>query len=94
MEKKGIRKIEGKMFRYIRPMNKKAKKMMSKNSTIEWRNNNYPKAENLTWLDVTNKRDKRTIEIPAFTFEKAKYNTNNINDVAPLDDIDLETFMA
>jgi len=94
MKKKGIKRIDGKMFRYIRPMSKKAKRLMAKESTIEWRNHDYPKAANLIWVDSTDRKEKREIEIPAFTFEDAKYNTNNINDVSPLDDMDLEAFMS
>ena len=41
MKFKGIRRIDGLMFRYIYPLNKKAKKML-KNSSMEW-TKNYPK---------------------------------------------------
>ena len=42
MKKKGIKFIKGYMFRYIYPLNKKAKKIMKNDSTMEW-TRNYPK---------------------------------------------------
>lgn len=77
MKLKGIRRIDGLMFRYIYPLNKKAKKML-KNSSMEW-TKNYPKEKDLEWRDVTDRKNKKTISQPAFTFENAKYNLKNIN---------------
>ena len=77
MKLKGIRRIDGLMFRYIYPLNKKAKKML-KLSSMEW-TKNYPKVKDLEWRDVTDRKNKKTISQPAFTFEKAKYNLKNIN---------------
>lgn len=77
MKLKGIRRIDGLMFRYIYPLNKKAKKML-KNSSMEW-TKNYPKVKDLEWRDVTDRKNKKTISQPAFTFENAKYNLKNIN---------------
>lgn len=77
MKLKGIRRIDGLMFRYIYPLNKKAKKML-KNSSMEW-TKNYPKEKDLEWRDVTDRKNKKTIPQPAFTFENAKYNLKNIN---------------
>ena len=77
MKFKGIRRIDGLMFRYIYPLNKKAKKML-KNSSMEW-TKNYPKEKDLEWRDVTDRKNKKTISQPAFTFENAKYNLKNIN---------------
>ena len=77
MKLKGIRRIDGLMFRYIYPLNKKAKKML-KNSSMEW-TKNYPKEKDLEWRDVTDRKNKKTISQPDFTFENAKYNLKNIN---------------
>ena len=73
MKHKGIRKINGYMFRYIYPLNKKAKKLMKNGSTLE-RGRNYPKEKDLKWVDVTDMKNKSEIDRPAFTFEDAKYN--------------------
>ena len=76
MKHKGIKRIDGLMFRYIYPLNKKAKKML-KNSTMDW-TKNYPKEKDLEWIDVTDKKNKKSIRQPPFTFEKADYNLKNI----------------
>lgn len=77
MKKKGIKKIEGYMFRYIYPLNKKAKKLMREGSTLEW-SKEYPKDKDLKWRDATEK-GKPFIEQPDFTFQDARYNQKNIN---------------
>ena len=46
---KGIKRINGLMFRYLYPLNKKAKRMMKK-SSMDW-DKNYPKEENLKWVE-------------------------------------------
>lgn len=78
MKVKGIRKIQGYMFRYIYPLNKKAKKIMKNNSTLNW-SLNYPKDVDLEWQDITDRKEKKTIPQPAFTFEEMKYNSKNVN---------------
>ena len=75
---KGIKKITGYMFRYIYPLNKKAEKLMTKNSSLKW-TKNYPKDDSLEWYDVTDKHNKKKIDKPKFTFVDAKYNLKNIN---------------
>ena len=77
MKHKGIRRIDGLMFRYIYPLTKKAKKML-KDSAMDW-TKNYPKENDLEWVDVTDKKNKKVIPQPSFTFENAKYNLKNIN---------------
>lgn len=74
---KGIRKIEGYMFRYIYPLNKKAKKLLKK-SELDW-GFNYPKDHDLEWWDVTIKKEKFRVEQPSFTYEDVKYNSKNVN---------------
>lgn len=76
---KDITKVQGYMFRYIYPLNKKAKKLMKNESTLDW-TFNYPKDKDLEWQDVTaGGGKKKTIPQPDFTFEAAKYNLKNIN---------------
>ena len=53
MAHKGIRHVRGKQFRYIYPLNNKAKKLLSK-STVEW-NLNHPKKDDLVWKEVPSK---------------------------------------
>ena len=77
MKKKGIKFIKGYMFRYIYPLNKKAKKIMKNDSTMEW-TRNYPKDKDLEWIDATDRKNKKTVPQPPFTFEDAKYNLKNI----------------
>jgi hypothetical protein len=78
MKENGVQKIEGLMFRYIMPLSKKAKKML-KDSTLEWRQSDYPKDKDLRWWDITDRKEKREIPQPAFTYENAKYNKRNID---------------
>lgn len=79
MKLKGISRIRGYMFRYIYPLNKRAKKLMKTGSSLEW-TFDYPKDKDLVWQDVTEGgRNHITIEQPPFTFEEAKYNLKNIN---------------
>jgi len=76
MEHKGIKRINGLMFRYLYPLNKKAKRMMLRESSMNW-DKNYPKSKQLEWVDVTDMKNKKTLkERPSFTFENAKYNKN------------------
>jgi hypothetical protein len=77
MKSKGIKKIKGYMFRYIYPLNKKAKKIMKNNSTLNW-TLDYPKDKDLCWKDSTDSKKQIVVEQPAFTFETAKYNLKNI----------------
>ena len=58
-------------------MNKKAKKLMLRESSIPW-SKNYPKKESLEWLDVTDKKNKMPVTQPPFTFTDAKYNLKNM----------------
>ena len=83
MKSRGIFKVNGYMFRYIYPLNKKAKRIMKKESSLNW-SFNYPKDQDLEWLDVTDKKDIQVIDKPAFTYENAKYNLKNMNKVAEL----------
>jgi len=80
---KDISKVKGYMFRYIYPLNKKAKKIMKRESNLDW-SLDYPKDEDLQWIDITDSKNKKVIDKPAFTYEDAKYNAKNINQVSTL----------
>ena len=84
MQHKGIRKVKGYMFRYIYPLNKKAKKIMKNESSLNW-TLDYPKDEELKWIDITDSKNKKIIDKPAFTYEDTKYNSKNINQVSTLE---------
>lgn len=90
MKARDIRKIEGYMFRYIMPLNKKAKKLLTKGSTLEW-SFDYPKKGDLQWRDVTDPKNRHFIDQPPFSFEDAIWNKKNIN---PTNDFDLEELMC
>lgn len=47
-EMKGIKRYRGKQFRYIYPMSKQAKKLLS-SSTVSWKISDFPKESDLTW---------------------------------------------
>ena len=73
---KGIRRIDGLMFRYLYPLNKKAKRMM-KQSSMNW-DKNYPKSKDLEWVDVTDKKNKKSVSQPDFKMDidNIEYNKN------------------
>ena len=77
------------MFRYIYPLNKEAKRIMEKESTLNW-SKNYPKDKDLEWIDVTDMKNKKYVDKPAFTFQDAKYNLKNIN--AHKEEVNLNQF--
>jgi hypothetical protein len=77
MQQKNIRFIEGKMFRYIYPLNKNAKRMLS-TSKMNW-STKYPKDKDLQWYDKT-KRPKVVISKPPFIYDNIKYNRKNVGD--------------
>jgi len=76
MELKNIKFIEGLMFRYIFPLNKKAKKLIVTGSSFTW-TKNYPKNNSLKWYDKT-VRPKKEISQPPFTFDNIIYNRKNV----------------
>jgi hypothetical protein len=77
MQQKNIRFIEGKMFRYIYPLNKRAKKLLP-TSPMNW-SIKYPKDDSLKWYDKT-VRPKFEVEQPAFTYADIKYNRKNVGE--------------
>ena len=77
LDHKGISKIYGKQFRYILPLNKKARKLLKK-SKIEW-NLNYPKNNDLIWNKSTKEGKKQLKGIPKIDPNMTEYNTKNVN---------------
>lgn len=78
MHIKGIRRVKGKQFRYIMPLNKAAKREL-KNSTVEW-NTGYPKHADLVWKQQ-GKDGKYYLlnSIPDFKLDVVNINSKNVN---------------
>ncbi len=77
LDHKGISKIYGKQFRYILPLNKKARKLLKK-SKVEW-NLNYPKNEDLVWDKSSTSGRKRLEGMPYIDSDVTEYNAKNVN---------------
>ena len=79
MKLKGIRRIRGKQFRYIYPLNKEAKKILQKSSTVEW-SLSYPKALDLQWKEQLEKGKYGVLnEIPHMDLSVVEINEKNVN---------------
>ncbi len=77
MKHKGIRRIKGKMFRYIYPLSKKARRMLDE-STVVW-NLNHPKHDDLQWKDATAGGKAIVLEeIPPFALDVVNVNRKNV----------------
>ena len=77
LDHKGISKIHGKQFRYILPLNKKARKLLKK-SNVEW-NLNYPKESDLVWDKSTLEGRKQLSDMPYIDGDMTEYNKKNVN---------------
>ena len=77
LDYKNILKVHGKQFRYILPLNKKARKLLKK-SNVEW-NLNYPKGNDLVWNKSTKDGKKRLESMPKIYSDMTEYNTKNVN---------------
>jgi len=84
---KGFSRIGGYMFRYLYPLNKKAKRVMLSESSMNW-TKNYPKDIDLEWTDITDRSITKIIQKPNFTFDNSKYNKNIKKSEFPLDIFD------
>lgn len=79
MKLKGIRRIRGKQFRYIYPLSKLAKKMLTEGSTVSW-SRSYPKEKDLLWKEQIAKgkyillKDK-----PEMDLSVVEVNEKNVN---------------
>lgn len=67
MHQNGIRRFQGKQFRYIYPLSKSARKMLP-SSPIYWsqKSFNFPKHDDLEWFELTPKGHRRWREVPPF----------------------------
>jgi hypothetical protein len=75
-EYKNIKRIRGKMFRYMLPLNKKMRKMLIKNG---W-NLNHPKENDLQWKERCDKGKYIMLnEAPNFVLDIENVNKKNIN---------------
>ncbi len=77
LDHKGITKVYGKQFRYILPLNKKARKFLKK-SNVEW-NLNYPKGNDLIWNKSTKEGKKQLEGMPYIDSNMTEYNAKNVN---------------
>ena len=74
---KGIKRIKGKQFRYILPLNRKAKKLLP-NSNFKW-TRNYPKDKDLKWKEMISKGKYDFInEQPKFNLDVVEHNIKNV----------------
>ena len=78
MALKNIRRIKGKQFRYILPLNKEAQKLMD-TSTVKW-TKDYPKEKDLEWKIKTGFRTYEPLEsMPDFDLSIVNINKANVN---------------
>ena len=80
MKKVGLRKIGGKMFRYIYPLTREAKKMLVE-SNIDWKigSGAYPKEEDLKWKELISKGKTQPLEgIPPWNLQIVEHNKKNV----------------
>ena len=77
MKIKGIKRIKGKQFRYILPLNKKAKKLLP-NSNVEW-GKEYPKDKDLQWKEMVSQGKYEFMsDEPKFNLDVIEYNSKNV----------------
>lgn len=78
MASKGIRRIKGKQFRYIMPLNKTAKREL-KNSTVTW-SIQYPKHSDLVWKQQqVDGKYSLLPGMPEFKLDVVNINAKNVN---------------
>ena len=73
----GLRQVQGKQFRYIYPLNRTARKMLS-SSTVKWTQNEYPKNNDLDWKERTDGGYVQMPEPPEFFFPDGGVNHKSI----------------
>lgn len=79
MKLKGIRRIRGKQFRYIFPLNNKSKEILRRESTVIW-NKMYPKELDLQWKEQLNKGEYVLLEgKPNMDLSVVEINEKNVN---------------
>jgi len=77
LDHKSITKVYGKQFRYILPLNKKARKLLKK-SNVEW-TLEYPKHKDLVWDKSSINGRQRLDGMPYIDGDMTEYNTKNVN---------------
>ena len=77
LDHKGISKIRGKQFRYILPLNKKARKLLKK-SKVKW-TLEYPKEKDLVWDKSSVNGRERLDKMPHIDGDMTEYNSKNVN---------------
>ena len=78
MALKNIRRIKGKQFRYILPLNREAQKLMD-TSTVKW-TKDYPKEHDLQWKIKTGYKKYELLEsMPDFDLSVVNVNRTNVN---------------
>tara|TARA_B100001057_G_C22770494_1_gene919383 strand:+ start:200 stop:1102 length:903 start_codon:yes stop_codon:yes gene_type:complete len=80
----GMRKIKGKMFRYIYPLNKRAKKLLRNSTKVTWKIGTgvYPKADNgaLQWKEMTGRKKYEFLSgMPEWNLHFIHHNEKNVN---------------
>jgi hypothetical protein len=81
MKHKEIKRIKGKQFRYIYPLNKKARKYLNK-STVEW-SLKHPKENDLEWKEMVGKGKYELLSAkPNFDLSVVDVNKKNVNRIA------------
>ena len=80
----GMKKVKGKMFRYIYPLNKRAKKQLRNSKEIIWKIGTgvYPKEDNgaLQWkIMVARKRYELLPGMPDWNLQVVEHNKKNVN---------------
>lgn len=77
MKTKGIRRIQGRMFRYLKPLNKKYKKILDRYDT--WVMHEYPKEVDLQWREQIAKGKYIVLDgMPEFKLDVINENKNNV----------------
>tara|TARA_Y100001951_G_C11228115_1_gene232944 strand:+ start:68 stop:898 length:831 start_codon:yes stop_codon:yes gene_type:complete len=77
LDYKEISKIHGKQFRYILPLNKKARRLL-KESSVDW-GIGYPKHKDLSWAKSTKNGKKQLEGLPSIDTNAVDYNSKNVN---------------
>ena len=76
---KGIKRIRGKQFRYIYPLNKQSSDILKKESTVTW-GLEYPKETDLLWKQQKSKGTYVLLgEKPNMNLSVVSYNIKNVN---------------
>ena len=79
----GLQKIKGKMFRYMYPLSKNAKRIMLKESNTDWKIGSgvYPKETNgaLQWKKMIGRKQYEIMgAIPEWNLRTVEYNKKNV----------------